>query len=314
MSYNLNENLIRSASNFPESIAYIYGDKSVTYQELNQKVDQLAAGLYVQGIRKGDGVALILGNSPEFLIAYYGILRLGAFVVPINPFYTQGEIKYLLDNCQAKAVITHVSVKPKLSEVKKQLENLKLVVYIEAEDQESTWERLMETSTSINACGSPYIDDEDLAVILYTSGTTGKPKGAMLTHRNLVSNADSISKLLEFDDKDRVVAVLPMFHVFCMTVCLNAPIACGATVLIQPKFSPHDVVSTIREKRQPCLLEYQRCTVLSINCLKRLRRIANLFACVSLEVPRFRQSCCINLKTSLMFLSWKDMGFRKLLL
>ena len=103
MSYNLNENLKRSASNFPESIAYIYGDKSVTYQELNQKVDRLAAGLYVQGIRKGDGVALILGNSPEFLIAYYGILRLGAFVVPINPLYTQGEINYLLDNSQAKA-------------------------------------------------------------------------------------------------------------------------------------------------------------------------------------------------------------------
>ncbi|MFJ8258331.1 long-chain-fatty-acid--CoA ligase [Peribacillus asahii] len=249
MSYNLNENLKRSASNFPESIAYIYGDKSVTYQELNQKVDRLAAGLYVQGIRKGDGVALILGNSPEFLIAYYGILRLGAFVVPINPLYTQGEINYLLDNSQAKAVITHVSVEPKLSEVKKQLENLKLVVYTEAENQESTWEHLMETGTSINVYGSPYIDDEDLAVILYTSGTTGKPKGAMLTHRNLVSNADSISKLLELDVKDRVVAVLPMFHVFCMTICLNAPIACGATVLIQPKFSPHDVVSAIREKK-----------------------------------------------------------------
>ncbi|MFJ8265349.1 long-chain-fatty-acid--CoA ligase [Peribacillus asahii] len=249
MSYNLNENLKRSASNFPESIAYIYGDKSVTYQELNQKVNRLAAGLYVQGIRKGDGVALILGNSPEFLIAYYGILRLGAFVVPINPLYTQGEINYLLDNSQAKAVITHVSVEPKLSEVKKQLENLKLVVYIEAENQESTWEHLMETGTSINVYGSPYIGDEDLAVILYTSGTTGKPKGAMLTHRNLVSNADSISKLLELDVKDRVVAVLPMFHVFCMTICLNAPIACGATVLIQPKFSPHDVVSAIREKK-----------------------------------------------------------------
>ncbi|SIR51574.1 long-chain acyl-CoA synthetase [Peribacillus simplex] len=247
MGYNLNENLKRSASNFPESIAYIFRDKSDTYQELNQKVDRFAAGLFVHGIRKGDGVALILGNSPEFLIAFYGILRLGAFVVPINPLYTQGEINYFLDNSQAKAVIAHVSVEPKLSEVKKQLENLKLVVYTEANDQESTWEHLMETS--INVYESPYIDEEDLAVILYTSGTTGKPKGAMLTHRNLGSNADSISKLLELDVNDRIVAVLPMFHVFCMTVCLNAPIACGATVLIQPKFSPHDVVSTIREKK-----------------------------------------------------------------
>ncbi|WP_394137920.1 long-chain-fatty-acid--CoA ligase [Cytobacillus oceanisediminis] len=249
MTYNLDENLKRSASNFPESIAYIYRDKSVTYKELSQQVNQFSAGLAAQGIGKGDGVALILENSSEFLIAYYGILRLGAFVVPINPLFTQGEINYILDNSQAKAVITHVSVEPKLSELKKQLEYLKLVVYTEAEDQGSTWEHLMKTSTSINVYGSPYIDEEDLAVILYTSGTTGKPKGVMLTHRNLVSNADSILKLLELDEKDRVVAVLPMFHVFCMTVCLNAPIACGATVLIQPKFSPHDVISTIRERK-----------------------------------------------------------------
>lgn len=247
MSYNLDENLKRSARNFPNSIAYIYRDKSVTYKELNQQVDQLAAGLSAQGIGKGDGVALLLGNSPEFLITYYGILRLGAFVVPMNPLYTQGEINYILDDSQAKAVIAHISVEPKLSGIKEQLENLKLVIYTDAEDQEWTWEHLMETSN--NVCLSPFIDQEDLAVILYTSGTTGKPKGAMLSHRNLASNADAISKLIELHDKDCVVAALPMFHVFCMTICLNGPIACGATVLIFPKFSPLDVVSTIREKK-----------------------------------------------------------------
>ncbi|EJR55757.1 hypothetical protein IIM_00849 [Bacillus cereus VD107] len=247
MSYNLDENLKRSASKFPDSIAYIYRDKSVTYKELNQQVDQLAAGLSAQGIGKGDGVALLLRNSPEFLITYYGILRLGAFVVPMNPLYTKEEINYILDDSQVKAVIAHVSVEPKLSEVKEQLKNLKVVIYTDAEDQECTWEHLMETNN--NVWLSPFIDQEDLAVILYTSGTTGKPKGAMLSHRNLASNADAISELIELHDKDCVVAVLPMFHVFCMTICLNAPIACGATVLILPKFSPLDVINTIREKK-----------------------------------------------------------------
>ncbi|WP_410982352.1 long-chain-fatty-acid--CoA ligase [Bacillus cereus] len=246
MGYNLDENLKRSASNFPGSIAYIYRDKSVTYKELNQQVERLAAGLSARGIGKGDGVALLLGNSPEFLITYYGILRLGAFAVPMNPLYTKEEINYILDNSQVKAVIAHVSVEPKLSEVKEQLK-LKLVIYTDAEDQECKWEHLMETSD--NDCLSPFIDQEDLAVILYTSGTTGKPKGAMLSHRNLASNADAISELIELHGKDCVVAVLPMFHVFCMTICLNAPIACGATVLILPKFSPLDVISTIREKK-----------------------------------------------------------------
>ena len=254
MSYNLDENLKRSASSFPDSIAYIYRDKSVTYTELNQQVDRLAAGLSARGIGKGDGVAVLLGNSPEFLITYYGILRLGAFVVPMNPLYTKEEINYILDDSQAKAVIAHISVEPKLSEVREQLKNLKLVIYTDAEDQECTWEHLMETRNNVylspfNVCLSPFIDQEDLAVILYTSGTTGKPKGAMLSHRNLASNADAISELIELHDKDCVVSVLPMFHVFCMTICLNAPIACGATVLIVPKFSPLDVVRTIREKK-----------------------------------------------------------------
>ncbi|CRK82958.1 long-chain-fatty-acid--CoA ligase [Neobacillus massiliamazoniensis] len=247
MSYNLDENLRRSAMNYPNSIACIYEDKSVTYHELNKQVEGLAAGLFAQGIKKGDGVALILGNSPEFVIAYYGILRLGAYVVPINPMFTKGEINYILHNSQAKAVISQVSVEHKLKDIRDQLENLKLVIYTDAEDHESTWKQLIETNN--NNYENPFINEENLAVILYTSGTTGKPKGAMLTHKNLASNADAISKLIELNDKDRVVAVLPMFHVFCMTICLNAPIACGATVLIMPKFSPLQLVSTIRERK-----------------------------------------------------------------
>lgn len=247
MINNLNENLRRSVSNFPDKYAYIYEGKSVTYKELNQQVDRLAAGLSAQGFGKGDRVALILDNSPEFVIAYYGILRLGACVVPINPMFTQGEISYILDNSQAKAVIANVSVESKLSELTEKSKSIKLVIYVDAKNQEWTWERLMETFTL--SFESPFICQEDLAVILYTSGTTGKPKGAMLSHRNLASNAESISKLIEMHDEDRVIAVLPMFHVFCMTISLNAPIACGATVIILPRFSPLDVVSTIREKK-----------------------------------------------------------------
>lgn len=247
MNYHLDGNLKRSASHFPDRNAYIYGDKGVTYKELNQLVNRFAAGLSARGIEKGDGVALLLGNSPEFVIVYYGILRLGAFAVPINPLFTQGEINYVLDNSQAKAIIAHVSAEQKLLEIKEQLENLKFVIYTDAEDQEGTWEHLMEAGD--HTYKSPFVDQEDLAVILYTSGTTGKPKGAMLSHRNLASNADSVSKWLEMHEEDRVMAVLPMFHVFSMTVCLNAPIACGATVLIVPRFSSLDVVSIIREKK-----------------------------------------------------------------
>ncbi|WP_338753066.1 long-chain-fatty-acid--CoA ligase [Bacillus sp. FJAT-52991] len=245
--YHLDENLKKSVSRFPDRNAYIYGNEKVTYRELDQQVNRFATGLSARGIKKGDGVALLLGNSPEFLIAYYGILRLGAFAIPINPSFTQGEISYILHNSQAKVIVAHVSSESKLSEVKGQLENLELVIYTDAKDQECTWDDLMATGNSVYE--NPYIDQEDLAVILYTSGTTGKPKGAMLSHRNLASNADSISELIELHDKDCVVAVLPMFHVFCMTISLNGPIACGATILIIPRFSPLNVVNTIREHK-----------------------------------------------------------------
>lgn len=247
MIYNLDENLRRSARNFPDKYAYIFEDRSVTYKELNQQVNQLATGLSAQGIGKGDGVALLLGNSPEFVIAYYGILRLGAFVVPINPMFTKGEISYILANSQVKAVIAHVSLEPKLSELTEKSKNKTCVIYTDAKDQEWTWERLMETSNP--DFESPFTHQDDLAVILYTSGTTGKPKGAMLSHQNLASNAESVSQLMELNEDDRIVAVLPMFHVFCMTVCLNDSIACGATVIIIPRFSPREVVRTIREKQ-----------------------------------------------------------------
>ncbi|MTE24990.1 AMP-binding protein, partial [Microbacterium sp. ZXX196] len=86
-----------------------------------------------------------------------------------------------------------------------------------------------------NSNDLPFTAEEDLAVILYTSGTTGRPKGAMLSHRNLCSNAESIAKLTEFTSEDRILAVLPMFHIFCMAVCINTPILCGGTVVISEK-------------------------------------------------------------------------------
>ncbi|MBV7505544.1 long-chain-fatty-acid--CoA ligase [Bacillus sp. sid0103] len=243
---NLNENLKNSAARFPNRTAYTFLNQSKTYAELDKLVECAASGLSAAGITKGDRVALLLGNCPEFVTAYFGILRAGAVVVPINPAYTSGEIAYILSNSQAKAVIAHSSSEPTISPLSEKLEQLKLVIYTESIEFEWPWERLIQEPKEVFESLS--IDEDDLAVILYTSGTTGKPKGAMLSHRNLASNADSMSQLTEFTEEDRIIAVLPMFHVFCIATCINIPIACGAAIVIVPKFSPTEVINTIRRE------------------------------------------------------------------
>lgn len=247
MGWNLNENLISTARIYPNRDAFIFMNESVTYFEFNHKVDRFASALSAQGVGKGDAVALLLGNSPQFLIAYYGILRTGAAAVPMNPIYTLDEITYILSDCKAKAVIAVPSQKPNLSALQEKLHHLEVIIYTEPDESPTSFENLLQQANP--DFESPSLSEEDLAVILYTSGTTGKPKGAMLSHRNMASNAESTSFFLKLKSEDRVVAVLPMFHVFCMTVCMNAPIASGGTILIVPRFSPVDVVRTIRQHK-----------------------------------------------------------------
>uniref|UniRef100_UPI00289D8744 AMP-binding protein n=1 Tax=Brevibacillus reuszeri TaxID=54915 RepID=UPI00289D8744 len=248
--YHLDENLKQSAQNFPDHPAYIFLGESTTYAELEQQVDYLAAGLAKRGIGKGDSVALMMDNRPQFVSAYYAILRVGAAVVPMNPIYTPREISFILANSKAKAVIALAALEPVVASVKEGLQDLELFIYTEPVGDELTIDQIIQEQEADFV--TPEMSEDDLAVILYTSGTTGQPKGAMLTHRNMASNAEAMGILFELTPQDRMVSVLPMFHVFCMTVCLNGPVRYGATMLIIPRFHPVEVITTIREQKATC--------------------------------------------------------------
>lgn len=240
-------NLSNAVNRFPEKEIYVYLNESTTYQELNIKVHQFAQSLSQQGIGKGDNVALILGNTPDFIIAYYGCLLIGTTVVPVNPTYTSREIEYILTNSQAKGIVANSALQSTLNGMKDELLSLKLIVYTEALDNELAMESFLDNP--IDNIQAPSIHEDDVAVILYTSGTTGTPKGVMLTHKNLQSNAEACLKLFELTKDDIVVIALPIFHVFSMTVCLNAPILAGATMLLIPQFSPIEVTKRIQEQK-----------------------------------------------------------------
>ncbi|WP_347552285.1 fatty acid--CoA ligase family protein [Pseudalkalibacillus hwajinpoensis] len=244
---NLTQKLTETAKTYPDKQAYIFEDQEVTYKQLDDKVSMFAASLSSEGIQKGDHVALILGNSPEFLIGYYGALRAGAVVIPINPIYTPDEIGYLLHNGDVKAVIMLEQALPLVEKMTNQLPDIALVAYTGEGTEEKVISntKLKTFTTMIEDNGGTVpeqsIAEDDLAVILYTSGTTGKPKGAMLSHNNLYSNASDTGAYLQITSEDVVITALPMFHVFCMTVVMNAPLISGGTLLILPKFSPQEV-------------------------------------------------------------------------
>jgi long-chain acyl-CoA synthetase len=254
---NLSSRLAEVAQQLPHKEAYVYEGERCTYGELNAAVSKFASGLHNIGIQKGDHIALLIGNSPYFVIGVYGALRVGATVIPINPIYTPDEIGYILNNGDVKAVIALDLLVPlfvKMEERLPQVEHLIICETPQGKEQGITLTEKMKSFTDVLMIGDaryegPSLADDDTAVILYTSGTTGRPKGAMLTHKNLYSNAQDSANYLKINEDDRVIATLPMFHVFCLTVALNAPLMNGGTVLIVPKFSPAKIFKLVREEK-----------------------------------------------------------------
>jgi long-chain acyl-CoA synthetase len=257
---NLSSQLHTTALQHANKHAYLFQDKAVTYLELDAAVSKLASGLEKIGLKKGDHIAMLLGNSPYFVVGLYGALRLGATVIPINPVYTADEMTYIMNNGDVKAVIALDVLTPLLQNIEPLLPSVKHIIICETPQQQENTQYEMRPSffekiksfTGLLSSGEatfgpPAIEEDETAVILYTSGTTGKPKGAMLTHKNLYSNAKDIADFLNINEQDRVIAVLPMFHVFCLSVALNASLMNGGTVIIMPRFSPSAVFETIRE-------------------------------------------------------------------
>lgn len=255
---NLSDQLtVTAKKNLTKTALYFQG-KETSYQELEGAVTKFASSLKKLGFQKGDHIALVVGNTPHFVIGLYGALRLGVTVIPINPIYTPDELSYIINNGDVKGIITLDMLLEKFEKMAEDLPKVEHYIIAETNPEvpfgHSSLSPKLKSFTQLVQDGEldferPYLDDDDVAVILYTSGTTGKPKGAMLTHKNLYSNAKDVGTYLGITPDDRVIATLPMFHVFCLTVALNAPLMSGGTVLVVPKFSPETIFKLTREQQ-----------------------------------------------------------------
>ena len=235
---NLASIVTESAARVPESPAVRLGEHELSYAELDDGSARLATLLRETGLEQGDRVGVMLPNVPEFLLAYYGVLRAGGIVVPMNVLLKRREIAFYLEDSGAKLLLAwHGFVEEARAgadEVGAEL------VEVEPEEFAAALAALEPTAETAE------VDDEETAVILYTSGTTGKPKGAELAHRNLDENSEIISRTtLRIKAGDVVLGALPLFHTFGQTVAMNASMRVGAVLTLVPKFDPGEALATI---------------------------------------------------------------------
>jgi long-chain acyl-CoA synthetase len=242
MGLNLASIVTESAAQVPDSPAIRLGDVELTYAELDERSARMATVLRERGLQPGDRVGVMLPNVLEFPIAYYGVLRAGAVVVPMNVLLKRREIAFYLEDSGAELLLGWhgfaAEARGGAADAGAEL--------IEVEPQ-SFAAMLAEHEP---APGLADTDEEDTAVILYTSGTTGKPKGAELTHANLFRNADVSSRTTsEIAAGDVVFGGLPLFHSFGQTVSMNASLMVGACLTLVPKFDPGEALETMQRDR-----------------------------------------------------------------
>ena len=263
----LSDLLKKSAEKYPDNTATVYFDRGISYRDLNVAVDKFATALSEMGVKKGDKVALFLPNIPQFVIAYYGAIRIGAIETAVSPLYKEREVEHQLVDSEAETIVVLDMLYPIVENVMAKT-RLKRIIITNLREYMPYGTALIgsllrkiplrkvERKPSIYffqellreyQADPPKVEidpEEDLAALQYTGGTTGISKGAMLTHMNLVSNAVCCDAWLQgTEGKETFLTVLPLFHIYGMTTGMNAPIYQAGKMVMLPRF---DIVNTLR--------------------------------------------------------------------
>jgi long-chain acyl-CoA synthetase len=256
---NLSVVLEDSAKRYPTKAAFTFMDTTLTYAQTNGAANMVANGLKASGIKTGDKVALSCFNLPYFPIIYFGILKAGAVVVPLSVLLKHDEIEYHLKDSQAKAYFCFTGT-PDLPMGEmgfkgfQKVKTCKSFYMIMPKNDLPSSIAGTPTLGSFMAGQSPIFETqqtkaEDTAVIIYTSGTTGRPKGAELTHSNLMLNAIVSSELMSSTPEDTQLIVLPLFHIFAMTVLMNAGLYKGVSSILLPRFEAETVFGLMQQHK-----------------------------------------------------------------
>ncbi len=229
----LNQNALK----YPRQKCLIFNQKKISYRDLNNQVNELSRGLIKLGIKEGDKVAILLKNTPEYIVSYFAILKAGAIVIPLNYMLTSEELKLIAGDSKTSTIVTSSEFIEIARQLRLRLEPLKNIITIDGDFPDSIdFLGLFENAGAGDSVRP--IEPEDIACVLYTSGTTGQPKGVMLTHRNLITNVIACSSLIKITHKDNFLCLLPIFHSFTLTACILMPIYAGARITIIESVRP----------------------------------------------------------------------------
>ncbi|MCU1536867.1 MAG: hypothetical protein JWP82_1218 [Humibacillus sp.] len=244
---NLATNLVATATRIPDKVGIKLDQVEVTWSQLHAAAAKVAGQLRAAGLEAGDRVSLILPNVPAYPVAFYGTLLAGGVVVPMNPLLKAGEIQYFYEDSGARFSFVWPDFAEEAGKAAAETGTRLLVCgpMGPADGQFDASESAVEPVTE----PTPRADDDD-AVILYTSGTTGKPKGAELTHRNLHRNAEvTAADIMEIEQDDVIMGCLPLFHVFGLTCGLNTSVLRGSTLSLIPRFDPAKAIEVLGRDR-----------------------------------------------------------------
>jgi long-chain acyl-CoA synthetase len=253
---NLVEILQETTARYPANNALSFYGRKITYQQLLGLSQGFTSSLQQNQVQKGDRVALMLPNCPQYVISYYGVLGAGAIVTQVNPMSVERELEYILNDSGAETIVVMDAFYPRVKTVQPRT-NLKtiIVVSLQPSGQDFTPDCSFETFLADgNGKVEPVLIEleHDIAVLQYTGGTTGRSKGAMLTHRNIAANVLQSYEFFknEFElGKERCLTVIPLFHVFGMTACMNLTIFTGGESILLPRFELEEVLNTIKNEQ-----------------------------------------------------------------
>lgn len=244
----LNEMLGRSSKDYPDNKAVIWNGDVLTYSEFEKQTICIAAWLQQNGIEKGDAVALLMPNCTPFLASYYAITRIGAVAVPANPLLKPAELEYIWRDSRVKMIITTPALLKGVQLVLESIPAIQRVIVVNQDEDlpvgYTSWKEVSTCPASLAV--TEHLSEDDCAVIIYTSGTTGRPKGAMLSHKNLTRNVEQVVAAIAFSSEDKILTVLPLFHSYAATVCMNLALASGMTTVLMESFIPGKVLELIK--------------------------------------------------------------------
>jgi long-chain acyl-CoA synthetase len=251
MTFNLAVVLRESRNAHPDKPLCHIADQNFSYAEIDKISGRIAASLRNLGVHRGDKVAVQLPNLPHFLFAYFGILKAGAVMVPLNPLMRAPEIRYHLRDSESRLLITfETSADEAVKGAAKIADLSTYVVNLPGNGQRPVGTKSFDELYLADDTGEiEPTNADDVAVITYTSGTTGKPRGAELTHHQLYVNCTANGQRFRFRDEDVSLAVLPMFHVFGLSSVLNVAVRFGGTLVLVPRFDAQTVVDELARHR-----------------------------------------------------------------